>query len=239
MARRRQPGRIDADRGEALAELVVQLAREAQRAVAALAQVVHVARKRQPGADPDRGHPVVEQRRVVGATVVPAPTNVEVQIVHQGRVRRARAPRVVIVPSTVVVTPARVPVSISSRLTHSLRVCGTQPILGAMDSMAAHSEGYSPRCSRTMRTARSRTSGENLFELLMAQSSQRKEPPQNPGRFKLNTCAATFSRSRLICALMCKRRAQAMQDSGITTTAAATVATMNAKADAVATWAPT
>ena len=54
-----------------------------------------------------------------------------------------------------------------------------------MDSMAAHSEGYSPRCSRTMRTARSRTSGENWFDfLLMAQSSQRKEPPQNPGRFK-------------------------------------------------------
>src|SRR5690606_12443683 len=63
-------------------------------------------------------------------------------------------------------------------------VCSTQPILGAMDSMAAHSEGYSPRCSCTMRTARSRTSGENLFDFfLMAQSSQRKEPPQNPGRF--------------------------------------------------------
>lgn len=64
------------------------------------------------------------------------------------------------------------------------RVCGTQPILGAMDSMAAHSEGYSPRCSRTMRTARSRTSGENWFDfLLMAQSSQRNKPPQIPGRF--------------------------------------------------------
>lgn len=45
--------------------------------------------------------------RVVGATVVPAPTNVEVQIVHQGRVRRARAPRVIIVPSTVVITDPR------------------------------------------------------------------------------------------------------------------------------------
>ncbi|MGM9428675.1 hypothetical protein, partial [Hydrogenophaga sp. MI9] len=41
------------------------------------------------------------------------------------------------------------------------------------------------RCSRTMRTARSRTSGENWFDfLLMALSSQGKEPPQNPGRFK-------------------------------------------------------
>ncbi|PKO26937.1 MAG: hypothetical protein CVU36_22065, partial [Betaproteobacteria bacterium HGW-Betaproteobacteria-9] len=34
--------------------------------------------------------------------------------------------------------------------------------------------------------ARSRTSGENWFDfLLMAQSSQRKEPPQNTGRFRL------------------------------------------------------
>ena len=50
--------------------------------------------------------------------------------------------------------------------------CGTQPILGAMDSMAAHSDGYSPRRSCTILTARSRTSGENLFDSLMAQSSQ-------------------------------------------------------------------
>jgi S1-C subfamily serine protease len=35
-----------------------------------------------------------------------------------------------------------------------------------------------------MRTARSRTSGENLFDFFMALSSQRKEPPQIPGRFK-------------------------------------------------------
>jgi len=34
-----------------------------------------------------------------------------------------------------------------------------------------------------MRTARSRTSGENLFDFFMAQSSQRFEPPQNTGRF--------------------------------------------------------
>jgi hypothetical protein len=35
-----------------------------------------------------------------------------------------------------------------------------------------------------MRTARSRTSGENLFDFFMTQSSQRFEPPQIPGRFK-------------------------------------------------------
>ncbi|MCT9074910.1 hypothetical protein N6G06_26575, partial [Cupriavidus gilardii] len=43
---------------------------------------------------------------------------------------------------------------------------------------------YSPRCSCTNRTARSRTSGENLLFLLMAPFSQKLEPPQNPGRFK-------------------------------------------------------
>ena len=34
-----------------------------------------------------------------------------------------------------------------------------------------------------MRTARSRTSGENLFDFVMAPSSQTLEPPQFPGRF--------------------------------------------------------
>ena len=44
--------------------------------------------------------------------------------------------------ATMVVTPSRTPASISARLTHSFSVCGTHPILGAMDSMAAHSDGY-------------------------------------------------------------------------------------------------
>jgi len=38
-----------------------------------------------------------------------------------------------------------------------------------------------------MRTARSRTSGENLFVLFMAPFSQELEPPQIPGRFKMLT----------------------------------------------------
>ncbi|SHL15697.1 hypothetical protein SAMN05216428_101271 [Nitrosospira sp. Nsp11] len=62
----------------------------------------------------------------------------------------------------------RISVSTSCLRTHSFNVCGTHPILGAMDSMAAHREEYSPRCSSTMRTARSRTSGENLFDFFMA-----------------------------------------------------------------------
>ena len=45
-----------------------------------------------------------------------------------------------------------------------------------------------------MRTARSRTSGEKRFDLLIAPSSQRLEPPQNTGRF---SCGKTW----LACAL--------------------------------------
>ena len=53
----------------------------------------------------------------------------------------------------------RAPLSTSDCLTQSSTVCGTQPIFRAIDSIAAHSDGYSPRCSCTIRTARSRTSG--------------------------------------------------------------------------------
>lgn len=50
--------------------------------------------------------------RVVGATVAPVPTNVEVQVVHAGRVRRAHAPVVLVVPGTVVVTGPRTHVDV-------------------------------------------------------------------------------------------------------------------------------
>ena len=42
-----------------------------------------------------------------------------------------------------------------------------------------------------MRTARSRTSGENLFDLVMAPSSQTLEPPQIPGRFRCGLTTMT------------------------------------------------
>ncbi len=61
--------------------------------------------------------------------------------------------------------------SSSSRLTQSHSVCGVQPIIGAIDSTAAHFDGGSLRCSRTRRTARSRTSGENLPGFLFVHGS--------------------------------------------------------------------
>src|SRR5436305_12370535 len=55
--------------------------------------------------------------------------------------------------------------------------------------IAAQRCGCSLSCSSTIRTARARTSGENLFVVLlvMAPSSQELEPPANPGRFRSPT----------------------------------------------------
>jgi hypothetical protein len=61
------------------------------------------------------------------------------------------------------VTPSRVPVSISCFLTQSCKVCGTQPIFGAMDSIAAHNDGYShgapAPCGQRVRAPRGNTWG--------------------------------------------------------------------------------
>lgn len=64
-------------------------------------------------------------------------------------------------------------------------VSPVQPIFDAIEPMAAHCEVCSFPCSSTIRTARSRTSGENRLEVffVMAPPSQAVEPPTNPGRF--------------------------------------------------------
>src|SRR5262245_47820312 len=51
--------------------------------------------------------------------------------------------------------------------------------------IAAHCDECSPSWSTTIRTARARTSGENLLLVcfVMAPPSQELEPPINPGRF--------------------------------------------------------
>lgn len=61
-----------------------------------------------------------------------------------------------------------------------------QPIFPAIDLIAAHWKSWSPRCSRTIRTARSSTSGENFEGLLIAPTSQGMEPPTNPVRFTMS-----------------------------------------------------
>src|SRR5438270_1978815 len=87
-----------------------------------------------------------------------------------------------------VVGPARRPWSRSDRRTQLRSVSPVQPILPAIELIAAHCDGCSAWWSNTMRTARSRTSAENLFVvgLLIAPSSQDVEPPANPVRFNLS-----------------------------------------------------
>src|SRR5690606_7568209 len=85
---------------------------------------------------------------------------------------------------SVVVSPGRLPASRSACRTQFRSVSPEQPIFSAIDWMAAHCEEYSLSCSNTIRTARSPTSGEYFFALVMTPISQRLEPPANPGRFK-------------------------------------------------------
>ncbi len=49
--------------------------------------------------------------------------------------------------------------------------------------IAPHCDACSFPSSRTIRTARSRTTGENLLGLAVTPSSLGMEPPGNPGRF--------------------------------------------------------
>ena len=69
---------------------------------------------------------------------------------------------------------------------HFRSVSAVQPILPALEQMASHWEACSPVCSNTIRTARSRTSGEYLFTFVTTLSSQEIESPSSPGRFTRN-----------------------------------------------------
>ena len=92
-----------------------------------------------------------------------------------------------------VVVPGRLPWSRSAWRTQFDSVCAVQPILTAIEAIAAHCDVCSLRCSNTIRTARSRTSGENFGDfdsLVMAPLSQELEPPANPGRFKRDGATA-------------------------------------------------
>src|SRR5437870_5426428 len=82
-----------------------------------------------------------------------------------------------------VVSPGRWPPSRSACRTQLRSVSAAHPIFSAIEVIAAHCDACSWVCSNTIRTARSRTSGENRLGLAMTPSSQGMEPPINPGRF--------------------------------------------------------
>src|SRR2546425_4924001 len=70
----------------------------------------------------------------------------------------------------------------SLNVSHGLTL--TALIFSAIEVIAAHCDSCAASCSTTIRTARDRTSGENLVGLGMAPSSQGLEPPGNPARFR-------------------------------------------------------
>src|SRR5438270_11851669 len=83
-----------------------------------------------------------------------------------------------------VVAPDRRPWPCSARRTQWRSVSPEQPIFSAIEWIADHWEVCSAWWSRTIRTARARTSGEyGGTRFVMAPSSQESEPPENPVRF--------------------------------------------------------
>src|SRR5690606_4247813 len=97
--------------------------------------------------------------------------------------------------SSAVLAPGRLPSSRSACLTQRRSVSLEQPIFSAIDSIAAHCDGYSPSGSSTSRTARSRISREYLFASFMTPIPRKLRPPANPGRFtaKAAPCSCTCS----------------------------------------------
>jgi len=84
------------------------------------------------------------------------------------------------------------PVNVNGRPNSDV-VRGTAPNLLATDMIAAHSESYSSRCARTSRTASFRICSGYLRVLVIAPSSQRLEPPADPGRFSSSEVASPLS----------------------------------------------
>src|SRR5262245_6476284 len=80
-------------------------------------------------------------------------------------------------------SPGRFPWSRSACRTHLRKVSPVQPILVAIETIADHCVLCSPWCSNTIRTARSRNSGEYFVVVFMTPSSQELESPGIPGRF--------------------------------------------------------
>lgn len=76
-----------------------------------------------------------------------------------------------------VVAPSRKPALRSCWRTQRRRVFESQPGFAATAQIVAHRDSCSLRCSKTLRTTRSRTSGENFVVFFRAPSSQESEPP--------------------------------------------------------------
>src|SRR5438552_18973292 len=80
-----------------------------------------------------------------------------------------------------VVLPGRTPLSRSPWRTHLRSVSPVHPILLAIDSIAAHCDGYWSLTSQTMRTARSCTSGANFGDFLISAPYSIEGASSKPG----------------------------------------------------------
>lgn len=79
----------------------------------------------------------------------------------------------------------------SARRTHPHSVSVVQPILPAIEVIAAHYEPCSSWCSSTIRVVRSHTSAEYFTGLVIAPASQELWSPEIPRR--INTCNARLA----------------------------------------------
>ena len=96
--------------------------------------------------------------------------------------RCARRPRRrVVTTRSLVVKPGRCQASRCACRTHFRSVSAVQPSFGATDCSTAHSEAWASRCSSTIRTARSRTSGENRLGRPIDPILPSNEASEKPG----------------------------------------------------------
>ena len=96
---------------------------------------------------------------------------------------------------SLVVRPGRCPASRCTCRTHFRSVSAVQPSFGATDCSTAHAEAWASRCSSTIRTARSRTSGENRLGRPIDPILPSNEVSEKPGTIheRAATAAACFN----------------------------------------------
>ena len=89
---------------------------------------------------------------------------------------------------SLVVRPGRCPASRGACRTHFRSVSAVQPSFGATDCSTAHAEAWASRCSSTIRTARSRTSGENRLGRPIDPILPSNEVSEKPGTIHTPPC---------------------------------------------------
>src|SRR5262249_17998631 len=121
-----------------------------------------------------------------------------------------------------VVRPGRFPASRSAWRTHRRSASTVQPNFSATDRIVAHCDGCSWAWSKTIRTARSRSSGEYLLGRGMGSILSRNEPSDKPGTIQKRETRAFGARYRCCFRLtklareeLCDRSSDPAEDDGL------------------------